>query len=79
MWQNRAMLSAAPGSLLRPAATGIVGARFDVVRTDTCVQLVMAMHGTPEWQRTDDEWIACAAALVRTDAAHEVDAEIRRC
>jgi AraC-like DNA-binding protein len=40
-----------------------------------CVQLVMAMRGTLLIRgRSDDEWMKCGAALVRPDAAHEVDA-----
>jgi AraC-like DNA-binding protein len=40
-----------------------------------CVQLVMAMRGNLLIRgSSDDPWIRCGAALVRPDAAHEVDA-----
>src|SRR5215831_11831959 len=40
-----------------------------------CVQLIMAMRGTLLIRgRSDDQWMRCGAALVRPDAAHEVDA-----
>jgi AraC-like DNA-binding protein len=40
-----------------------------------CVQLVMAMRGTLLIRgKSDDQWMRCGAALVRPDAAHEVDA-----
>jgi AraC-like DNA-binding protein len=40
-----------------------------------CIQLVMAMHGTLLIRgRAGDQWMRCGAALVRQDAAHEVDA-----
>ena len=40
-----------------------------------CVQLVMAMRGTLLIRGVSDgQWMRCGAALVRPDAAHEVDA-----
>ena len=40
-----------------------------------CVQLVMAMRGSLLIRRSSaDPWIRCGAALVKPDAAHEVDA-----
>jgi len=40
-----------------------------------CVQLLMAMRGTLLIRgKSDDQWMRCGAALVRPDAAHEVDA-----
>jgi AraC-like DNA-binding protein len=41
-----------------------------------CVQLIMAMRGTLLIRgNSDDPWMRCGAALVRPDAAHEVDAQ----
>jgi AraC-like DNA-binding protein len=40
-----------------------------------CVQLVMAMHGSLLIRgKSNEQWMRCGAALVRPDAAHEVDA-----
>jgi len=40
-----------------------------------CVQLVMALRGSLLIRsRPNDQWMRCSAALVRPDAAHEVDA-----
>jgi AraC-like DNA-binding protein len=65
-----------PGALVWPAAMIVWGPGFTTAaHRHHCVQLVMAMRGTLLIRgRSDDQWIKCAAALVRPDAAHEVDA-----
>jgi AraC-like DNA-binding protein len=70
------LISAAPGSLLWPAAIIVWGpGSATSAHKHHCVQLVMAMRGTIRIRSgPGDEWMACDAALVRPDAAHEVDA-----
>src|SRR5215475_2356270 len=65
-----------PGALVWPAAMIVWGPGFTTAgHRHHCVQLVMAMQGTLLIRgRTSDPWMRCGAALVRADAAHEVDA-----
>jgi len=65
-----------PGALVWPAAMVVWGPGFTTAGyRHHCVQLVMAMHGTLLIRgKSDDPWMRCGAALVRPDAAHEVDA-----
>jgi len=65
-----------PGALVWPAAMVVWGPGFTTAgHRHHCVQLVMAMHGTLLIRgKSDDPWMRCGAALVRPDAAHEVDA-----
>jgi AraC-like DNA-binding protein len=65
-----------PGSLVWPAAMIVWGPGFTTAaHRHHCVQLVMAMRGTLLIRgSSDDQWMRCGAALVRPDAAHEVDA-----
>jgi AraC-like DNA-binding protein len=65
-----------PGSLVWPAAMIVWGPGFTTAgHRHHCVQLVMAMQGSLLIRgRSNDQWMSCGAALVRPDAAHEVDA-----
>jgi hypothetical protein len=65
-----------PGALVWPAAMIVWGPGFRTAdHRHHCVQLVMAMRGNLLIRgSSDDPWIRCGAALVRPDAAHEVDA-----
>lgn len=65
-----------PGALVWPAAMIVWGPGFTTTgHRHHCVQLIMAVRGTVLIRsRSDDEWMKCGAALVRPDAAHEVDA-----
>src|SRR6266516_6621142 len=65
-----------PGALVWPAAMIVWGPGFTTAgHRHHCVQLVMAMRGTLLIRGgSDDQWTRCGAALVRPDAAHEVDA-----
>src|SRR5215471_11957370 len=65
-----------PGTLVWPAAMIVWGPGFTTAaHRHHCVQLVMAMRGNLLIRgRSDDPWRKCGAALVRPDAAHEVDA-----
>ena len=65
-----------PGALAWPAAMIVWGPGFTTAgHRHHCVQLVMAMRGTLLIRgRTSGAWMKCGAALVRPDAAHEVDA-----
>jgi hypothetical protein len=65
-----------PGALVWPAAMIVWGPGFTTAgHRHHCVQLVMAMKGTLLIRgKPNDQWIRCGAALVRPDAAHEVDA-----
>src|SRR5262249_43515096 len=65
-----------PGALVWPAAMIVWGPGFTTAgHRHHCVQLVLAMRGTLLIRsRSDDPWMKCGAALVRPDAAHEVDA-----
>jgi AraC-like DNA-binding protein len=70
------LIHPSPGALVWPAAMIVWGPGFTTAgHRHHCVQLVMAMRGTLLIRgRSDDEWMKCGAALVRPDAAHEVDA-----
>ena len=65
-----------PGALVWPAAMVVWGPGFATAgHRHHCVQLVMAMRGTLLIRGSSgDPWMRCGAALVRPDAAHEVDA-----
>ena len=65
-----------PGRLVWPAAMIVWGPGFTTAgHRHHCVQLIMAMRGTVLIRgNSDDPWMRCGAALVRADAAHEVDA-----
>ena len=65
-----------PGALVWPAAMIVWGPGFTTAgHRHHCVQLIMAMRGTLLIRGNfDDQWMRCGAALVRPDAAHEVDA-----
>jgi AraC-like DNA-binding protein len=65
-----------PGALVWPAAMIVWGPGFTTSgHRHHCVQLVMAMHGSLLIRGgSKDQWMRCGAALVRPDAAHEVDA-----
>ena len=66
-----------PGRLVWPAAMIVWGPGFTTAgHRHHCVQLIMAMRGTLLIRgNSDDPWMRCGAALVRPDAAHEVDAQ----
>lgn len=70
------LIHAKPGALVWPAAMIVWGPGFTTAgHRHHCVQLVMAMSGTLLIRASsDDQWMRCGAALVRPDAAHEVDA-----
>jgi len=70
------LVHATPGSLVWPAAMIVWGPGFRTAsHRHHCVQLVMAMRGSLLIRgRTEDPWMRCGAALVKPDAAHEVDA-----
>lgn len=65
-----------PGALVWPAAMIVWGPGFTTAgHRHHCVQLVMAIRGTLLIRGgSEDRWMRCGAALVRPDAAHEVDA-----
>jgi AraC-like DNA-binding protein len=65
-----------PGALVWPAAMIVWGPGFTTAgHRHHCVQLVMAMRGNLMIRgKSSDPWMRCGAALVRPDAAHEVDA-----
>src|SRR6266536_315741 len=65
-----------PGAHVWPAAMIVWGPGFTTAgHRHHCVQLVMAMHGSLLIRgKPNDQWRRCGAALVRPDAAHEVDA-----
>src|SRR5215831_1274930 len=65
-----------PGALGWPAAMIVWGPGFTTAaHRHHCVQLVMAMRGTLLIRgQSQDQWTRSSAALVRPDAAHEVDA-----
>jgi AraC-like DNA-binding protein len=65
-----------PGALVWPAAMIVWGPGFvSAGHSHHCFQLLMAMRRTLLIRRGGgDEWMKCGAALVRPDAAHEVDA-----
>src|ERR1051326_7431996 len=70
------MIRPTPGALVWPAAMIVWGPGFTSDRhRHHCVQLLMAVQGTLSIRGGPDEkWTKCGAALVRPDAAHEVDA-----
>jgi AraC-like DNA-binding protein len=70
------LVTAAPCALLWPAAMILWGPGFRASRhKHHCVQLLMALDGNLRIRRGPGEkWRTCGAALVRTDAPHEVDA-----
>ena len=77
LWHNRGVLvSAAPCALLWPAAMIVWGPGFTATKhRHHCVQLVMALRGNLRVRSGPRrKWITCGAALVRPDAAHEIDA-----
>src|SRR5215471_1034922 len=65
-----------PGALVWPAAMIVWGPGFTTAsHRHHSVQLVMSMRGTLLIRgKSNDQWMRCGAALVRPDAAHEVDA-----
>ena len=71
------LISAAPGVLLWPAAMIVWGPGYvSSCHAHHSVQLVMAMRGTLRIRsKPGDQWMDCAAALVRPDAKHEVEAQ----
>ena len=74
------LISAAPCALLWPAAMIVWGPGYvsDTHRHHS-VQLVMAIEGRLMIRRdSHDQWMECGAALVKADAAHQVDASSAR-
>src|SRR5947207_6331514 len=69
------MIHPDPGALVWPAAMIVWGPGFTAARhSHHCVQLVMVMQGTLRIRSgPQDTWKTCGAALIRPDAAHEVD------
>ena len=65
-----------PGRVVWPAAMIVWGPGFaSAGHSHHSVQLLMAMQGNLQIRGgAKDEWMKCGAALVRPDAAHEVDA-----
>ena len=65
-----------PGAPVWPAAMIVWGPGFKTSgHHHHCVQLVMTMRGSLLIRgSSDDPWMRCGAALVKPDAAHEVDA-----
>ena len=70
------LVHATPGALVWPAAMIVWGPGFKTSgHRHHCVQLVMTMRGSLLIRgSSDDPWMRCGAALVKPDAAHEVDA-----
>jgi AraC-like DNA-binding protein len=70
------LVSLAPGRLAWPAAMIVWGPGFtSTLHRHHCVHLLMAMQGTLRIRGgARQRWLCCGAALVRPDAAHEVDA-----
>ena len=70
------LISLAPGRLAWPAAMIVWGPGFtSTLHRHHCVHLLMAVHGTLRIRGgARQRWLRCGAALVRPDAAHEVDA-----
>lgn len=70
------LIQPTPGVLVWPAAMIVWGPGFKTAgHSHHCFQLVMAIRGTLLIRGgSDDQWMRCGAALVRPDAAHEVDA-----
>lgn len=74
------LVTATPCALLWPAAMMVWGPGYvsDTHRHHS-VQLVMAVEGRLSIRRdSHDRWTECGAALVKADAAHEVDASSAR-
>jgi hypothetical protein len=74
------LITAAPSALLWPAAMIVWGPGYvsDTHRHHS-VQLVMAIEGRLLIRRDSrDQWMECGAALIKADAAHEVDASTAR-
>ena len=65
-----------PGALAWPAAMIVWGPGYtSTLHRHHCVHLLMAVHGTLRIRGgARQHWLRCGAALVRPDAAHEVDA-----
>jgi AraC-like DNA-binding protein len=70
------LIGVAPGVLLWPAAMIVWGPGYvSSSHAHHCVQLVMALRGTLRIRSNSEHpWLNCGAALVRSDAEHEVDA-----
>jgi AraC-like DNA-binding protein len=70
------LISLTPGALAWPAAMVVWGPGFtSSLHRHHCVHLLMAVHGTLRIRGgARQRWLHCGAALVRPDAAHEVDA-----
>jgi AraC-like DNA-binding protein len=70
------LISLTPGRLAWPAAMIVWGPGFtSTLHRHHCVHLLMAVHGTLRIRGgARQRWLRCGAALVRPDAAHEVDA-----
>src|SRR5215470_14002432 len=70
------LISLMPGALAWPAAMIFWGPGFtSTLHRHHCVHLLMAVHGTLRIRGgVRQRWLRCGAALVRPDAAHEVDA-----
>jgi AraC-like DNA-binding protein len=70
------LIASAPGALLWPAALIVWGpGSVSAGHSHHCVQLVMALSGTLRVRGVSEKrWRRCAAALVRPDSGHEVDA-----
>jgi len=70
------LVNAAPCALLWPAAMIVWGPGFvSAKHKHHSVQLVMALEGSLRIRSGPSlRWIECGAALVKADAAHEVDA-----
>jgi AraC-like DNA-binding protein len=65
-----------PGALVWPAAMIVWGPGYtSTLHRHHCVHLLMAVHGTLRIRGgSRQRWLHSGAALVRADAAHEVDA-----
>jgi AraC-like DNA-binding protein len=77
LWQNIAMLVQRTSEpFVWPAAMIVWGPGFRTARhRHHAVQLLMTMHGTMLIRGgAGTDWMKCGAALVRTDALHEIDA-----
>jgi len=69
----------APGLLAWPAAMIVWGPGFTAARhIHHCAQLIMVMRGTLRIRSgPGNKWKSCGAALVRPDAVHEIQAQLR--
>jgi AraC-like DNA-binding protein len=70
------LISLAPGALAWPAAMIVWGPGFtSTPHRHHCVHLLMAVEGALLVRKGSRRpWLSCGGALVRADAAHEVDA-----